>query len=93
VVAWPSGSAARGVERKFLEPLMRLAPRDVKGPHRFAEKRPRTFVLALRRLATVERPQILLSRDFRRCSIFDFCNKIGQLRKWRRFPAFFGFGV
>jgi hypothetical protein len=31
----------------------------------------------------VELPQILLSRDFRRCSIFDFCNKIGTFRKWR----------
>src|ERR1700686_683020 len=53
------------------------------GPHRFAEKRPRTFVLALRRFATVELPQILLSRDFRRCSIFDFCNKIGTKRTSR----------
>jgi hypothetical protein len=28
----------------------------------------------------VELPQILLSRDFRRCSIFDFCDKIGAKR-------------
>src|SRR5271166_1349919 len=46
------------------------------GPHRLPEKRPRSFVSALRGFAAVEMSRNHLSRDFRGRSIFDFCNTI-----------------
>ena len=60
---------------------MRPAPSRREGSHRFAEKRPRIFVLALRHFAAIQPSENQLSRDFRRRSIFDFYNKICQKRK------------
>jgi len=40
------------------------------------KKRPRSFVLALRSIAVVVPAKNQLLRDFRRRSIFDFCNTI-----------------
>ena len=57
---------------------MRFERRDVGDPHRFTQKRPPTFVSALRRVAAVETDQNQFSRDFRRRPIFDFCNTIRQ---------------
>jgi hypothetical protein len=62
-----------GDERKFLEPLMRFACGDMRGPHRFTQKRPRSFVSALRSIAVAVSAKKQLLRDFRRRSIFDFC--------------------
>jgi hypothetical protein len=53
---------------------MRLASGDVRGPHRFTQKRPRTIVSALRGFAAVETSKNQLSRNFWSRSIFDFCN-------------------
>src|SRR6476659_9154071 len=47
------------------------------GPHRFTQKRPRSLVWALRSIAVVQPAKSQLLRDFRRRSIFDFCNTIG----------------
>jgi hypothetical protein len=55
---------------------MRFARGDVRGPHRFTQKRPRTFVAALQSFAVVRTSKYQLSRDFRRGSNFDFCNTI-----------------
>jgi hypothetical protein len=55
---------------------MRFARGDMRGPHRFTQKRPRSFVWALRSIAVVEPDKNQLFRDFRRRSIFDFCNTI-----------------
>jgi hypothetical protein len=67
-----------GLERKFLEPLMRFTRGDMRGPHRFIQNRPRTSVVAPKGSAAAERSKNQLSRDFQGCSIFDFCNKICQ---------------
>ena len=55
---------------------MRFARGDVRGPHRFAQKRPRTFVSALASIAAIETSKHWLSRDFQSRSIFDFFNSI-----------------
>src|SRR4029434_4472912 len=52
--------------------------RRCEGPHRFTQKRPRTFVSGLASIAAVETSKHRLSRDFQRRSIFDFCNNICQ---------------
>jgi hypothetical protein len=52
-------------ERNFLGPLTRFVRRDVRGPQRLSQKRPRTFVSLRRRL-------------FGSLSIFDFFNTIRQ---------------
>src|SRR5258706_16411787 len=62
---------------------MRSARGDVREPHRFTQKRPRTFVSGLASIAAVETSKHPLSRDFQRRSIFDFCNNIGTKRTWR----------
>jgi hypothetical protein len=54
--------------------------RRYEGPHRFTQKRPRTFVAALQSFAAVRASKNQLSRDFRSGSIFDFCNTIRQQR-------------
>ena len=64
-------------ERIFLKPLMRCA-RRYEGPHRFTQKRPRSFVSVLRSIAVAESAENQLLREFRRRSIFDFCNTICQ---------------
>jgi DNA-binding transcriptional regulator YhcF (GntR family) len=62
-------------DQDFLGPLIRFAWRH-EGPHRFAQKRPRTFVAALPSFAAVRASENQLSRDFRSGSIFKFCNSI-----------------
>ena len=53
-----------GSERKFLEPLMRFARGDVRGPYRWIQNRSRISVGALKSDATAERSKDQLSRDF-----------------------------
>jgi hypothetical protein len=83
-----------GDERNFPGPLMRFARRDVGGPHRFSEKRPRSFVSALQSIATMESSKHQRLRDFWRRSIFDFCNTIcqQQTKKAATFDAVWRFG-
>jgi hypothetical protein len=57
---------------------MRFARGDMRGTTSFHKKRPRSFVWALRSIAVVEAAKNQLLRDFRRRSIFDFCNTICQ---------------
>jgi hypothetical protein len=78
---------ADSVEKVFLgcrPKLFRTADafrtRQYDGPHRFTQKRPRSFAWALRSIAVVEPAKNQLLRDFRRRSIFDFCNTICQHR-------------
>jgi hypothetical protein len=54
-----------GAERKFLKVLMCFARGD-EGPHRFTQKRPRSFVGALRSIAVVEPAKNQLLLDFRK---------------------------
>jgi len=61
---------------------MRFVRGDVRA-HCFPQKRPRTIVLALKCVGTVEASKNQLSRDFWYRSIFDFCNSIGTKRTWR----------
>jgi hypothetical protein len=65
-----------GDDQNSLEPLMRLACGDVRGTTSIHTKRPRTLVLALRSYAAAETAKDRLSGDFRRRSVFDFCNTI-----------------
>src|SRR6266403_818269 len=62
----------------FLEavPSDAFRTRRYEGPHRITQKRPRSFVWALRGIAMVKLAKNQLLRDFRRRSIFDFCNTI-----------------
>jgi hypothetical protein len=53
-----------GEEQKFLEPLMRFTRGDVRGPYRFIQNRPRTFLVALKSDAAAETSKNQLSRDF-----------------------------
>src|SRR6476661_6665506 len=53
------------------------------GPHRFTQTRPRSLVWALRSIAVVQPAKSQLLRDFRRRSIFDFCNTIGTFQTCR----------
>jgi hypothetical protein len=53
---------------------------DVKGPRRFPEKRPGTFVLALPSIPASELSNDQQLRDFQRRSIFDFFNSLGAKR-------------
>jgi hypothetical protein len=59
---------------------MRFA-RGYEGPNRFVQKRSRSFVSALRSITVVESARNQRLRDFRRRSIFDFCNNICHFRK------------
>src|SRR5713101_7589679 len=43
-----------GNKRNFLKLLMRFVRSDVRGPHRFSEKRPRTVVSTLSSIAAAE---------------------------------------
>ena len=63
-----------GDERNFLEPLMRFTSGDVRGHIGSHKKRPRSFAWVLRSIAVMEPAKNQLLRDFRRRSIFDFCN-------------------
>src|ERR1043166_7730275 len=66
-----------GWRPKFFRTADAFRARRYEGPHRFTEKRPRSFVWALRSIAVAEPAKNQLLRDFRRRSIFDFCNTIG----------------
>src|SRR6476620_4490204 len=68
----------RGGERKILRAADASSARRREGPYRFSQNRPRTFVTALQRVATARKSRNQLSRNFRRRSIFDFCNTICQ---------------
>ena len=57
-----------GVERKFLEPLMRFTRGDAKGPYRFFQNRPRTFLAALKSYGVAEK-----SKD-------QLCENLGVVR-------------
>jgi hypothetical protein len=52
-----------GGERKFSGPLVRFADADL-GPHRFTQKRPPTFVSALKGVAALDANTNGFSRDF-----------------------------
>ena len=60
---------------------MRSARGDVREPHRLVQKRPRRFVSTLLSIAVVELARNQRLREFRRRSIFEFCNNICQKRK------------
>jgi hypothetical protein len=67
-----------GVANEFFRTANAFRARRYEGPHRFAQKRPRTFLATLQSLATARMSKNQLSRDFRNSSIFDFCNTICQ---------------
>jgi hypothetical protein len=71
-----------GRSTKVLKTADALRARRLEGPHRFIPKRPPTFVLASESIAAARVSKNQLSRDFRRHSIFDFCNNIGTFRTW-----------
>src|ERR1043166_3684238 len=75
-----------GWRPKFFRTADAFRARRYEGPHRFTQKRPRSFVWALRSIAVVEPAKNQLLRDFRRRSIFDFCNTIGPKQKWGPSP-------
>jgi len=58
------------------------------GPHCFPRNQPRTLASAMHSVAAVELSRNLLSRDFWRRSIFDFCNNICDERKCLRQHSF-----
>jgi hypothetical protein len=76
-----------GDGQDFPGPLMRFARGLYEGPHRFAQKRLRSFVSALRSIAAAATAKNQLLRDFRRRSIFDFCNNIGTFETCRPSPS------
>ena len=59
---------------------MRLARRDVRGPHELPQKRSLALVSILLRLAAAEVANALHLRDFRSPAIFEFFNTICQKR-------------
>jgi len=65
-----------GWRTKFSRTADAFRAKRCEGPHRLSEKRPRSFVSAPQSIAAAELPKIRLSRDFRCCPIFDFCNTI-----------------
>ena len=65
-----------GDERNFLEPLMRFASGDVRGPYHLIQNRPGTSIVALKSVTAAEESKDQLSRDLSGRSIFDFCNNI-----------------
>jgi hypothetical protein len=64
-----------GWRTKFPRTADAFRIRRCEGPHLFLRKRPRTVASAMQSVAALSRN--LLSRDFWRRSIFDFCNNIG----------------
>jgi hypothetical protein len=59
-----------GVERKFLEPLMRFTRGDVRGPYRFIQNRSPTSVVASKGYASAEKSKDQFSR--RLLGLLDF---------------------
>jgi hypothetical protein len=68
-----------GWSTKILKTADGLRARRREGPHRFIQKRPRTFVSALRSFTVAATSKNQLSRNFRCRSIFDF------LQQYRHF--------
>jgi hypothetical protein len=73
-----------GNGRKFSGTLTRVACGDMRDHIVSHKKRPRSFISALRSIAVAESAKNQLLRDFRRRSIFDFCNNICQKETSRR---------
>jgi len=69
-----------GGERNFSGTADAFRAKRCEGPHRSSEKWPRSFVSAPQSIAAAASPKIRLSRDFRCCPIFDFCNTICHKR-------------
>src|ERR1700680_763852 len=69
-----------GRRTKYFRTADAFRTRRCEGPHRFTQKRPRTFVSALASIAAAETSKHRLSRDFQSRSIFDFCKSIGAKR-------------
>src|SRR3954469_11009067 len=67
-----------GWRPKILRAADASSERRREGPYRFIQNRSRISVVALKSDAAAEKPKDQLSRDFLGCSIFDFCNNIGQ---------------
>ena len=76
-----------GQRTKIIKTADAFRRRRREGPHRFAQKRPRSFISALRSIAVAESAKDQLLRDFRRRSIFDFCNTIPHVSALRT-PGF-----
>jgi hypothetical protein len=66
-----------GWRPKFFRTADAFRTRGYEGPHHFVQKRSWSFVSALRSIALVVSAKNQRLRDFRRRSIFDFCNNIG----------------
>jgi len=77
-----------GWRTKFSKAADAFRTQPCEGPCRISEKRPRTFVSALRRISTTELSKNQHLRDFWRRSIFDFFNSIDPNRSapgsWQR---------
>ena len=69
-----------GWRTKILRAADASSERRREGPHRFIQNRSRTSVVALESHTAAEKSKDQLWRDFRGCSIFDFCNNIGTKR-------------
>jgi hypothetical protein len=67
-----------GGGQKFSRGADAFRARRCEGPRRISEKRPRTFVSALRRIPTMKLSKNQHLRDFWGRSIFDFRNSICQ---------------
>jgi hypothetical protein len=72
-----------GWRTKFPRTADAFRIRRCEGPHCFPRNQPRTLASAMHSVAAVELSRSLLSRDFWRRSIFDFCNNIGTKRTCR----------
>ena len=70
-----------GWRTKILRAAEAFYARRREGPYRFIRNRSRTSVVALKRETEAEKSEDQHSRDFWGCSIFDFCNNIGQKGK------------
>jgi hypothetical protein len=73
-----------GRRTKILMNTEAFFARRREGPHRFSEKRPRSFGSALEKIAAAETSKNPHLRDFWGRSIFDFFNYIGANRPFIR---------
>ena len=73
-----------GWRTKILRAADAFYVRRREGSYRFIQNRSRTFVAALKSDAAAEKSKDQLSRDFKGCTIFDFCNTIGAKRTFGR---------
>jgi hypothetical protein len=82
-----------GWRTKFSKAADAFRAQRCEGPRRFSEKRPRTFVLALRSIPAADLSKNHHLRDFWSFSIFDFFNSIGTFQTWRNVRVESAFGV